>query len=133
MVKRKRLFIVILILFIALVAGIVIVVNEYPHIKTHIKTFDVSDYECEINDFPSEENLGSISDTRDLLKKVQAIWIKIYGQRIRRQKPYQISYDEKNGIWLVEGTFHSTRKFGGVAKILVDNDTGKVLAVWHGR
>lgn len=100
--------------------------NKFPEIKT----FEVSEYQYYIDNFSSEDHLGFISDAKDLLKKVEAIWIEKYGERIKNQKPYQVFYDEVNGIWLVRGTLQSNR-MGGVANILVDNDTGNVLAVWH--
>ena len=128
MVKRKVLFIFLLILFMTFIGGILVVIikNESPEIKT----FEVSEYQYYIDNFSSEDNLGFISDSKELLKKVEVIWIKQYGERIKNQKPYQVFYDEANGIWLVHGTLRSNM-LGGVANILVDNDTGKVLAVWH--
>ena len=128
MVKRKVLFIFLLILFMTFIGGILVVIikNESPEIKT----FEVSEYQYYIDNFSSEDNLGFISDSKELLKKVEVIWIKQYGERIKNQKPYQVFYDEANGIWLVHGTLRSNM-MGGVANILVDNDTGKVLAVWH--
>lgn len=128
MVKRKVLFIFLLVLFIAFIGGILVVIikNKSPEIKT----FEVSEYQYYIDNFSSEDNLGFISDSKELLKKVEVIWIKQYGERIKDQKPYQVFYDEANGIWLVHGTLRSNM-MGGVANILVDNDTGKVLAVWH--
>lgn len=128
MVKRKVLFIFLLVLFIAFIGGILVVIikNKSPEIKT----FEVSEYQYYIDNFSSEDNLGFISDSKELLKKVEVIWIKQYGERIKNQKPYQVFYDEANGIWLVHGTLRSNM-MGGVANILVDNDTGKVLAVWH--
>ena len=128
MVKRKGLFIFLLVLFIAFIGGILVVIikNKSPEIKS----FEVSEYQYYIDNFSSEDNLGFISDSKELLKKVEVIWIKQYGERIKNQKPYQVFYDEANGIWLVHGTLRSNM-LGGVANILVDNDTGKVLAVWH--
>lgn len=128
MVKRKGFFIFLLVLFIAFIGGILVVIikNKSPEIKT----FEVSEYQYYIDNFSSEDNLGFISDSKELLKKVEVIWIKQYGERIKNQKPYQVFYDEANGIWLVHGTLRSNM-LGGVANILVDNDTGKVLAVWH--
>ena len=128
MVKRKVLFVFLLVIFIAFIGGILVVIikNKSPEIKT----FEVSEYQYYIDNFSSEDNLGFISDSKELLKKVEVIWIKQYGERIKNQKPYQVFYDEANGIWLVHGTLRSNM-MGGVANILVDNDTGKVLAVWH--
>ena len=128
MVKRKGVFIVVLVLFIACIGGVFIAIikNQSPDIKT----FDVSEYQYYIDNFSVEDNLGLIIDSKDLLKKVEVIWIKKYGERVKNQKPYQVFYDKENGIWLVQGTLRSD-KMGGVANILVDNGTGKVLAVWH--
>ena len=128
MVKTKLFYIFLPVLFMAFIGVILVVIikNESPEIKT----FEVSEYQYYIDNFSSEDNLGFISDSKDLLKKVEAIWIKRYGKRIKNQKPYQVFYDEANGIWLVQGTLRSDM-MGGVANILVDNDTGKVLAVWH--
>ena len=127
MIKRKNLFIFVVV-FIVFIGGVIIVAlqNKSPDIKT----FEVSEYQYYIDMFPSEENLGSISNTKDLLKKVEEVWIKEYGERIKEEKPYQVFYDEKNGIWLVQGTL-SSDMVGGVANILLENDTGKVLAIWH--
>jgi len=127
MVKRNSFFIIVLV-FIAFIGGVLMVAiqNKAPDIKI----FEVSEYQYYIDNISSEEKLGPISDIKDLLKKVEVIWIKKYGECIRKEKPYQIFYDEENGIWLVQGTLRSNR-MGGVANILVENGTGKVLAVWH--
>ena len=128
MVKRKILFVLLFILFMAFIGGILVLITKNK--SPEIKTFEVSEYQYYIDNFPSEDNLGFISDSKDLLKKVEVIWINKYGERIKDQKPYQVFYDEKNSIWLVQGTLR-TNMMGGVANILVDNNTGKVLAIWH--
>ncbi len=128
MIKRKRILTVILFLFAMCIGGIVtaIVKSRSPDIQT----FSVSEYQYYIDNFSAENDFGAIADTKDLLKKAERVWIEKYGKRVKSQKPYQVLYDEKNGIWLVRGTLHADR-MGGVAHVLVDNATGKVLAVWH--
>lgn len=106
----------------------VIIKNKSPDVNN----FEVSDYQYYIENFPSEENVGSIIDSKDATKKAESIWIKLYGESVKKEKPYQLLYDEKNEIWLIHGTLRSNMK-GGVANILIDNSTGKVLAVWHDR
>ena len=128
MIKRKRILTVILFLFAMCIGGIVtaIVKSRSPDIQT----FSVSEYQYYIDNFSAENDFGAIADTKDLLKKAERVWTEKYGKRVKSQKPYQVLYDEKNGIWLVRGTLHADR-MGGVAHVLVDNATGKVLAVWH--
>ena len=69
MVKRKGLFIFLLVLFIAFIGGILVVIikNKSPEIKT----FEVSEYQYYIDNFSSEDNLGFISDSKELLKKLK--------------------------------------------------------------
>ena len=113
---------------VILICGVcmVIIQNKTPKVKA----FNLNDYQYYIDNFPSEENVGNIIDAKDAIKKAEKIWIKLYGESIKKEKPYQVFYDENNGIWLVRGTLRSNMK-GGVANILIQNETGKILAVWH--
>lgn len=95
-----------------------------------IKSFDVSAYQYFIENFSSEENLGIIFDAKDATIKAEKIWIKIYGKDVKEEKPYQIFYDAENEVWLIQGSLRPNM-MGGVANILIENNTGKVLAVWH--
>lgn len=88
-VKLNRYFIFTLVLFIAFIGGLFIMfnINESPDIKTlevsepsDIKTFELSEYQYYMENFSSEETLGVISDEKDLLKKVEVIWIEKYGE-----------------------------------------------------
>lgn len=127
MSKRKR--IVLLVLIVAILIGgvcMIIIQNRTPNVKG----FEFNDYQYYVDSFPSEENVGNIIDAKDAIKKAEKIWIKLYGESIKKEKPYQVFYDEDNGIWLIQGTLRSNMK-GGVANILIQNKTGKVLAVWH--
>ncbi len=127
MSKRKR--IVLLVLIVAILIGgvcMIIIQNKTPNVKG----FEFNDYQYYVDSFPSEENVGNIIDAKDAIKKAEKIWIKLYGESIKKEKPYQVFYDENNGIWLVQGTLRSNMK-GGVANILIQNETGKIVAVWH--
>ena len=104
----------------------IIIQNKTPNVKA----FEFNDYQYYIDNFSSEENVGSIIDAKDAIKKSEIIWIKLYGENIKKEKPFKVFYDAKSEIWLVQGTLRSNM-MGGVANILVDNDTGNVLACWH--
>lgn len=127
MIRKKNVFLLLLILVI-FIGGVfmVIVQNKSPVVEN----FKSSDYQYYIDNFSSEENVGSIIDAKDAIKKSEIIWIKLYGENIKKEKPFKVFYDAKSEIWLVQGTLRSNM-MGGVANILIDNDTGKVLAVWH--
>ena len=125
----KRISIVLLVLIIVIfIGGVCMVISQNK--TPDVKEFNLNDYQYYIDNFPSEENVGNITDEKDAIKKAEKIWIKLYGESIKKEKPYQLFYDEKNDVWLVQGTLQSNMK-GGVANILIQNETGKVLAVWH--
>ena len=127
MSKKKRIVLLVLIIVILLGGACVILFqNQTPNVKA----FESNDYQYYVDNFPSEENVGNIIDAKDAIKKAEKIWIKLYGESMKKEKPYQVFYDENTGIWLVQGTLRSDMK-GGVANILIQNETGKVLAVWH--
>ena len=74
--------------------------------------------------------VSSITDAADAVKKAETVWIETYGKQVKKEKPYQVFYDENSGIWLVQGTLRAN-SVGGVANFLADGKTGKVLADWH--
>ena len=94
--------------------------------------FKLSDYERELKLFPREENFGPITDIESLLEKTETLWVEVYGRKVKDEKPYQVYFDKESGAWYVHGTFHDPKgnKKGGVHHILVDHETGDVLAVW---
>ena len=127
MIRKKNVLLLLLILVIFIGGVFMVIVQNKPPV---VENFKSSDYQYYIDNFSSEENVGSIIDAKDAIKKSEIIWIKLYGENIKKEKPYKVFYDAKSEIWLVQGTLRSNM-MGGVANILIDNDTGKVLAVWH--
>ena len=95
--------------------------------------FKLSDYEDQLDLFPREENFGPITDIETLLEKTETLWVEVYGRNVKNEKPYLVYFDKEASAWLVQGTFHNPNgnKKGGVANMLVDHETGDVLAVWH--
>ena len=100
--------------------------NRIPQIQT----FEICNYQYYIDNFPGQEKVEPVSDIADLLKSVEEIWLRKYGVHIKKQKPYQVFYDNENEVWLVTGSVRPITE-GGVAYILIDGITGDVLAVWH--
>lgn len=95
-----------------------------------VQTFTLADYQDYINKFPSEKNVGNVTESKDVKKKAEKIWLDIYGESITKKKPYEVYFDSKSQVWLVKGTL-PYNWYGGVPYILIEAKTGKVLAVWH--
>ena len=115
-----------LILTVCILAGAIIFLR-YRNPK--VNSFEFSDYQHYVDEFPLDKNVGAIIDAKDATKKAETVWMETYGKAVTKQKPYEVFYDAANKVWLVKGTVGFQRK-GGVAHILM-NSTGDVLAVWH--
>lgn len=120
--------IVLIFILLALVAGVYIIIIE-NHLPK-VKNFEICNYQYYIDNFPSQENIGPVIDAKDAVNKAEQIWVRLYGDKIKKEKPYEVFLDEKNGIWLVRGSLRSGM-MGGVAHLIVEKASGKVLAVWH--
>lgn len=126
--RKRNKYILCGLLLILFISGILMLViqNKAPEVKA----FEVSDYQNCIDNFSSEETVGSISGAKDAVAKAEIIWVKTFGARVKKEKPYQVSYDAEKEVWLIQGSLPSGVE-GGVANILIENRTGNVLAVWH--
>ncbi|MFR1518742.1 MAG: NTF2 fold immunity protein [Clostridia bacterium] len=122
---------VVLVLFvvIVLIGGIILMVVQQTS-EPEVKAFEISDYQYYINNFSSEKILGSVMDSEAAKKKAEDLWLELYGNNIKKKKPYQVFFDSKNEIWMIQGTLPLNRA-GGVPYLLIEMKTGKVLAVWH--
>lgn len=127
--KKKTVIIAFCIVSIAVLVGVVLM--KFLNAKTPVvQDFEISEYQYYLDNFPSNKTLGPILKAEDAVKKAEEIWVELYGLQVKREKPYRVFFDAKNEIWLVTGSlrFYSV---GGVANILIQCDTGSVLAVWH--
>ena len=61
-----------------------------------IMDFCVSDYRSYIEAFPSSQNVGKILDEKDVLKKAESVWVSMFGESVKRERPYSVFYDNQN-------------------------------------
>ena len=47
---------------------------------------------------------GTIEDESQAKKIAENIWLELYGDSIKKQKPYVVLRDNKKSAWLVHGT-----------------------------
>lgn len=125
--KKNVLIIGAIILALLFVWGTVRLISNQP---VQVGSFDVNAYSDYIEKFPSEEVLGTIRDGKTAKEKAEALLLEIYGKSVKSKRPYGVAFDERNRVWLVEGSIPENRD-GGVPHILIRESDGKVLAVWH--
>lgn len=122
----KKALIIITIILGIVVAGVI----AYWASWQHVGHFDLGNYTDIIAEFPSDKVLGPTVSAKEAKEKAEAVWIEIYGEEVKKEKPYRVSYDENTMTWLVQGYLPSYM-IGGTAHILIQETDGKVLAVWH--
>lgn len=128
------------ILIIGIVVAFVIIGSICANIifeSNKVGEFNLKDdyFQGAIEDFPSNIVLGGpINTAKEARDKAEPVLLDIYGESVKKQKPYLAFYDAKNETWLINGRmprnwFGTTE--GGSAYILIKKADGKVLAVWH--
>ncbi len=96
-----------------------------------IMDFCVSDYRSYIEAFPSSQNVGKILDEKDVLKKAESVWVSMFGESVKRERPYSVFYDNQNDVWLVMSLAPTNMNQKGGSAFIIIQTNGTVLAVWH--
>jgi|GEM_PF-1883909 len=108
-----------------------------PEEGDNVDSFSLAEYNYYIENFPLDRIVGFIDSSEDAIREAESIWIELFGEKVKKQRPYKVSFDEENQVWLVEGTLHQPDAYpnvvvlGGVAYLLIQKSDGRVLAVWH--
>lgn len=123
---KKKVLIIAASLAVAIIAATIVI-----SVRTeNLYDFDLDFYAEEIAQFPSDKVLGPVTSAEDAKEKAESVWLEVFGEEVKQEKPYGVSYDKDTGTWLVQG--HLPRYMvGGVAHILIRESDGAVLAVWH--
>ncbi len=64
-----------------------------------------------------QKTVGPIPNAKTAGAKAEEVWLELYGDEVKDEKPYIVSYDARNLIWMVEGYMPSLpiRYAGGTA------------------
>ena len=132
----KKIFVLVVIIFILTVIGGAIIILFHSNKHHSIKEFDVLEYQWEIENFSFEKNVGQIDDADTAIEKAKDLWSENYStvnnqpyDPIKKRK-IEVFFDQHNDCWLVKTTLPSNTK-GAVPHTIIEKD-GTVLAVWMG-
>lgn len=127
------------VLCVCTAAAIAVFAVWYAGGVTEVGTFDLEDFAYELHRFPPDAQIDALIEnhpvrtSEDALKIAEKVWFELFGEdTIISERPYIVSFDKKNGVWLVSGTLNGY-EMGGVANILIRKSDSAVLAVWHDR
>lgn len=110
---------------VVLACSVALVIYLKDQSDNTVGTFAMADYgkHGELN-----AEYASTADSAKLI--AEAVWNSIYGKDSGISKPYKVSFDSVNKIWLVQGS-HPGGQAGVLPNILIQQSDGKVLAVWY--
>jgi len=83
-------------------------------------------------DSATEEEVHDEAAARQIAENV---WIRVYGEEVKDEKPYEVKYDSVCRVWIVRGSLPKASEgsivLGGTAGIIIQKSDGKVIDVWH--
>lgn len=101
-----------------------------------INEFNMLDYENEIEMYPSDKNVGEITDKKTAKQKAKKLWCEEYSfieqntLTLVNAENINVLYDDKNDCWYIYGVV--PKKFDGAAPHALIKSSGEVLSVWIG-
>lgn len=130
--KRRIIVLVIIGVILAVIGGSIIVL---PNLKKqpYVDEFNLAKYQWEIENFPSNKNVGIVNNPNTAIEKAKELWIESFSSKSYNPingRKILVFYDSSNECWHIKGTLPSNED-GAVPNVLIQND-GKVLAVWMG-
>jgi hypothetical protein len=127
-VKKKWKGLAVISLLLIAVVGLGLL---FLHRATQLKSFDMNDFQTEIESYPSEKRVGAIADVEDAIAKANELWVDEYSEKGYGGsfvKEPLVFYDEPNDCWHLHGKYN-INTLGGVPHALIRGD-GTVLASW---
>lgn len=139
--KKKAIILIIILVILSILGGLMIMLsspqkaqNTQEQLTIEVGKFDLSEFQWDVDTFPSDKNIGSVDDYSVAIDKAKELWVEEYsmlgGQAYNpiNGETIKVRFDEKNDCWLVYGTLPENA-VGGVPHVIVKKD-GNVIAVW---
>jgi len=75
---------------------------------------------------------GVVPDEETAIKIAEAIWLPIYGDKIKDEQPYVARLCGDKKTWFVHGSLPKGMT-GGTAEMEINKKDGKILTITHGK
>lgn len=111
-----------------------LVEDEINDFKYH-EEFHDSTYGGSIDElFVQEMYIDNYQSANEVAESIDKLWLEVFGNDVKKQRPYVIEYDDEKMIWHIRGNFSYLKGGpGGVAHAIVSEETGEVIYMWHGQ
>ena len=124
--KKRKVVLIVVLVIVTIITSIEMYNNHWDR---NYGSFELDDYRYYYEaPYDSYVYLGEIETAADARRKAEKLWKAVYGDGVVLNKPYRVSFDEKNRVWFVSGSFLLT---GPAGPYLLVQENGKVLCVWN--
>jgi hypothetical protein len=129
---KKSNFLIGFILVISLLTNIIFLIRNYiPEKEVQPMIQNGALHEYYSNDVPMPLN-GYLPNANMALKYGEMVLREVYGDKTcNNQKPFAVTLDENNNVWIITGTLPPNH-LGGVATAIIKRDTGEIISLYHG-
>ena len=95
--------------------------------------FDIAEYREIIDASQQGSSFGSVETEQEAIAVAEKVLAEKYAFPSDDKEPHEALLDEQNQVWLVQGAVWIEGCWGyrGVAHVLIQKDTGQILAVWY--
>ena len=97
--------------------------------------YDISNYQYELEKFPSDAIMGPIANEQDAINKATTVLYDLFSEEnVNNKKPYDAYFDNESETWLVVGSTPQLEPgiawVGGTYFVIFRASDGAVLAAW---
>jgi hypothetical protein len=129
MTSKTRLILILCAVGVVLLCGGALAIYLKVQSDNSVGKFNVSDYSSYTQKYGvMKADYVATADNAKLI--AEAVWGSIYGKDSGIRKPYKVSFDSANKVWLVQGAVPGGQS-GAMPSILIQQGDAKVLAVWY--
>lgn len=73
-------------------------------------------------------------DETSAVKIAEVIFVKVYGEKVLKEKPWKVKLEQDDTIFHIEGTFNRPKGTkGGVGEIRIKRSNAEVVSIMHGK
>ncbi len=74
---------------------------------------------------------GYVADKETAIRIAEAIWLSIYGKKIKQSKPFEVTYIQTLDCWKVKGTSSKDLSVKSVKEIVIKKRHGEISQAGH--
>lgn len=127
--RIKVLAITLAIVIICITVAVLAFQSSQNHVVHSFSLDDYADYIDGNFYYPAQGPIETADEARDVAEKIIRDWFRKEGIYSGTAKPYVVSFDAENQVWLIQATMLFW--VGSGASIIIAKEDGTVVSIWN--